>query len=211
MNAIARLERNCPVAIELQFIFPGPFTGKTGHGKARHRLDEMTRRRCRPPYPFDLQPRSHLHLPDRSLHKIPETTLKAHFGGGSSLRLQPLFELPDPNLVSYEVHLIHPQHPRPPASPASRLRQLESRPKWIIFSAKWITFLARYPRATDRRRVEQVRFNQRQIGLRCRADPEFKGFTQIRILALDPTNQRNWSPSSIRAADVSRLNRGRSS
>jgi hypothetical protein len=44
-------------------------------------------------------PISHLHFPARSFQKISQSAFKAHLGGRSPLRLKPLLELSDPNLV----------------------------------------------------------------------------------------------------------------
>ena len=41
----------------------------------------------------------HLHFSACGSQELAQTALEAHFGGGSTLRFQPLFEIPHANLV----------------------------------------------------------------------------------------------------------------
>ena len=50
MNAIARLQCDRPIAVELQFIFPFKSRRNISHSQTRHRLDEPTDRSFRPTF-----------------------------------------------------------------------------------------------------------------------------------------------------------------
>lgn len=101
MDAIAGLEGDRPIAVELQFLFPFRSRRHFGYGETRHRLNEMTDRSFRPTLSTyeTLSTTLHLHFSVFPSHEFPQSALEAHFGGRSTLRLQPLLELPNPDLM----------------------------------------------------------------------------------------------------------------
>ena len=73
MDPIAGLERDRPIAVELQFVFLFRSRRHFGYGETRHRLNEMTDRLFRPTLAAcaPLSTRLHLHFSAFPSHEFP--------------------------------------------------------------------------------------------------------------------------------------------
>src|SRR5216683_2450231 len=78
MDAIAGLECDRPIAVELQFVFPFRSRRHFGYGETRHRLNEMTDRLFRPTLSTcePLSTTLHLHFSAFPSHEFPNRLLR---------------------------------------------------------------------------------------------------------------------------------------